>query len=394
LNHLFLLSCVFVSVLSSSGQDLARCPYPLPEDIEPCICTVDHLYRMILTCDLNEEFTEERFQKITLAFDYNNNIYSFDIDMSSRVHWRFYPQLDQSNLGQLNITYFSLRNAHLVGSLFGEGAFSGSVGSITNITIEDVYVYGLSVDLGTHALHSACSSLKSLKIERVSQLSNTTLALSPKLVEVSFKKASFPILPSSLFSAQNVPNIQSITVDFSGNNIVRIEEDSFNDLLSLKSLTITKSDIEELPRIVSNSPNLTDFSMTNGNLEIIEENAFSGVPSLTQLTLSGNRNLNHTGLGSSLHFIVDPDAKISLKNTNVRNLDEFVFKPLVETFLSTESATGYVDMESVGLDCACDVKWLILDLPIAISYFHNARCVDGSDLADVDPILLEMLCPP
>merc|ERR1719450_1451005 len=282
---------------------------------------------MILTCDLQQEFTQESFQKITTAFDYNNNIYSFDIDLSVYLQYKFHSQLDETNLGQLNITYFSFRNAELTTNLFGEGAFSGSVGSITNITIERLNTnFNANVDLGAHVLHPACSTLKSLKIEQVSQLSSTTLALSPKLEEVSFKLASFPILPSSLFSAENVPNIHSITVGVSGNlnlqtdafkdlerlteleisaskieiiqsyafnnlpsltslelsdiNIVRIEEDAFKDLHSLQSLMITSSDIEELPRIFSNSPNLTEFSLTRSKLKMIEENAFSGVPSL------------------------------------------------------------------------------------------------------------------
>jgi len=542
----------FLYVASSLGLDLPQCPYPLGEDIEPCVCNVDQEFRMILTCTFNHDFTEESFQKITEAFDYNNNIFSFDIDIDNYNNNNyFYPQLDETNLGKLNITHFSLRNAQLQTNLFGEGAFSGSTGSITNITIESVLTgENATIDLGSHVLHPACPTLEYLNIEHVSQLSSTTLTLSPKLQEISFKRASFPILPSSLFSSQNVPNIQSITVgvsddlnlqtdafkdleklttlelsatkieviqsyafnnlpalkylEVSGINIASIEEDAFKDLISLESIEITGSDMELLPRICSNSPRLTKFSITKSKLKMIEENAFLGIPSLKELYLESNHelsgfslhnmenvteirlnydedlafvnisnlprltslglydnklsqvnlhnlpgltkltihkndehtslaffvsncsnldsidasdnnlvhlflqnvdaltslnlyynsHLNHTGLGSSLHSIIDPDAVISLRRTNVRNLDEFVFRPLLETFISAESSSGYIDMDDVSLDCGCDVKWLIMEFHFQTSYFKNARCMDGGLLADVDPILLEMMCPP
>ena len=124
----------FLYVGFSFGLDLPLCPYPLGEDIEPCVCNVDQVYRMILTCHFSNDFTEESFQKISEAFDYNNNIFSLDIDLSG--YYYFYPQLDKTNLGTLNITHFSLRNAKLETNLFGEGAFLGSAGSITNIPIE------------------------------------------------------------------------------------------------------------------------------------------------------------------------------------------------------------------------------------------------------------------
>jgi len=571
------LLITFLYAASSLGLDLPQCPYPLGEDIEPCVCNVDQEFRMILTCNLNIDFTEESFQKITEAFDYNNNIFSFDIEIhdSYNNNHYFYPQLDETNLGKLNITHFSLRKARLETNLFGEGAFSGSTGSITNITIESVLTgENATIDLGSHVLHPACPTLEYLNIEHVSQLSSTTLTLSPKLQEISFKQASFPILPSSLFSSQNVPNIQSITVgvsddlnlqtdafkdlekltnldlsaadlnlqtdafkdleklttlelsatkieviqsyafnnlpalkylEVSGINIVSIEEDAFKDLDSLESIEITGSDMEHLPRIFSNSPSLTKVSITKSKLEMIEENAFFGVPSLeelyldsnhelsgfslhnmenvtkislnhdydlafvnisnlprlttlglydnhklsqvnlhdlpalaelridkddqhtslalsvsncsnlasidssennvvqlslqnvdalTSLNLYSNSHLNHTGLGSSLRSIIDPDAVISLRRTYVRNLDEFVFRPLLETFVSAESSSGYIDMKDVNLDCGCDVKWLIMEFHFQTSYFKNARCMDGGLLADVDPILLEMMCPP
>merc|ERR550519_1599158 len=71
-----------------------------------------------------------------------------------------------------------------------------------------------------------------------------------------------------------------------------IEEDAFKDLTSLMAFEISESDIEELPRIISNSPRLTSFSITNSQLALIRENAFSGVPSLEELNLSHNEKLS------------------------------------------------------------------------------------------------------
>merc|ERR1712013_127448 len=402
---------ILLYVESSFGLDLPLCPYPLAEDIEPCVCQVDEEYRMILTCHFRGHFMQESFQNITGAFDYNNNIFSFDINLNYNA---FYPQLDKTNLGKLNITHFSLRDFYLDKNLFGEGAFSGSAGSITNITILSS---GAQIDLTNNVLHPACPTLKYLNIEHAYGLSSTVLTLSPKLEEISFTQGPFQGLPPSLFSSQIVPNVQSITVGVLENgvlniqtdtfknlekltnleiptNILNVEEDSFKDLLSLEAIEISRSSMENLPRIFTNSPSLTSFYITKSRLKRIEENAFSGVPSLKILCLDDNQNLNHQGLGSSLHFIADPDAVISLRNTNVRNLDEFVFRPLLELFISAESSAGYIDMAGVSLDCGCDVKWIIMDSRFKTSYFKYAMCTGGGYLADVDPILLEMMCPP
>ena len=537
---LFFFSLLYFRGISTSG--LPRCPYPLAEDVEPCICTVDEQYRMVLTCKFNTDFTEESFQKITDAFDCNREIYAFEIDLDSFYDHSFYPQLNKENLGKLNITNFSLKNAVLKQQLFGEGAFEGSVGSISNITVEGMKSANVntSIDLGTHVLHSACPTLQSLKLESVSQLSSTTLTWSPRLVEVSLKQATFPILPSSMFSTENVPNIKSIEIgvldtlnlqtdafrdlesltnleisatkidiiqsyafnnlpnlkslEMKGINIVRIEEDAFKNLTSLESFEISNSEIKELPRIFSNSQELRTFSLTNSQIEILDANAFDGIlsveelnlndnhellefhlanmknltkinlsggyklatvdisgmprlnslslessfvlslvrldhlPALTTLAISknreeislsidisncenletvasrsnnlvslslhnvnvlanlnlqGNNHLNHTGLGTSLHSIINPDTKISLRYTNVRNLDESVFRPLLETFTSAEDSSGYVDMYYVSLDCGCDVKWIIEDFHFQTKYFVNAVCVDGQFLANV-----------
>jgi len=522
---------IFLSTGNTSASGLPRCPYPLAEFIEPCICELDENYRMILSCLFEDDFAEESFNRVVDAFDYNNHIYSFTIDLYQyNYNYIFYPQLNAANLGKLNITNFSLKNAKISDNLFGEGLFDGSTGSIQNITLERIQTASQtdgSINLGSHVLHPACPTLQSLKLERVVQLSSTSLIHSPNLEVVSLTNSMFPIIPSSLFTPENVPGVRSIAIgvqedlslqtdafrdlssltsleiyatnidiiqsyslsnlprleslQLSNINIVRIEEDAFEDLTSLKALVITGSDIEELPRIFSNSPSLTDFSLTNSKLLNIDEKAFSGVPSLENLILNGNTklrklnlsnfknlttinllnnkltdvsldnlprlptltinsknnealsvnisncqnlirldlensnllsldllnvealksldleyntNLNHTGLGSSLYSIIQPEAQIRLRRTNVRSLDEFLFRPLLETFTSAESSTGYFEMYEVPLDCGCDVKWIIEEFDIQKRFFSNAKCVDGSSLYNVDPNLLDMMCPP
>merc|ERR1719369_1465575 len=117
---------------------------------------------MILTCDLSNSFTEEDFEKVVTAFDYNNEIYQFDINLRGSNSY-FYPQLNSTNLGRLNITYFSLDlnlNGRIQQSLIGEGAFTGSVGSIRNITVENINSYSEGmIELHSHVLHPACETL-------------------------------------------------------------------------------------------------------------------------------------------------------------------------------------------------------------------------------------------
>ena len=95
----------------------------------------------------------------------------------------FRPQLNAENLGKLNVTHFKLTNARsLQANLFAIGAFAGSVGSIESITIRNVDgVNGGLIDLGSLFLHFACPTLKSLNLDRVEQLSSTSLTISPKL---------------------------------------------------------------------------------------------------------------------------------------------------------------------------------------------------------------------
>ena len=76
---------------------------------------------MVLTCSLQDDFTEESFNRVIQAFDYSNEIYRFVISLDYR-YYNFYPQLKAENLGKLNMTHFTLQNAKIQNSLFGEGA--------------------------------------------------------------------------------------------------------------------------------------------------------------------------------------------------------------------------------------------------------------------------------
>jgi hypothetical protein len=235
--------CLLYSVPVAALQ-LPRCPYPLVEDIEPCICEVDEQYRKILTClDFQRDFTEDRFDRIVKAFDYNNEIYSvfIDLDAGPNYHYKFHPQLNETNLGKLNITNFSLKHVEISENLFGTGAFSGSAGSITNITIQQTYGSGGSIDLGSQGLQPASQTLQSLKLERVSALSSTTFTASSFLEEVSLKISMFPSVPSSLFGAENVPNILSIALGVKNN--MNIATNSFQDLKGLTHLELSANEL-------------------------------------------------------------------------------------------------------------------------------------------------------
>ena len=154
-----------------------------------------------------------------------------------------------------------------------------------------------------------------------------------------------------------------------------------DNLPSMTNLSVMKDNQEtSLSITISNCHNLMSLSLSRNNLANL---ALTEVDALLTLDLEYNQNLNHTGLGTSLHSIMKSDAEINLRGTNVRNLDEFVFRPLLEIFTSAEISFGYIDVQNVYLDCGCDVKWIIEDFHFQTDLFKNAKCTDGTSLVDV-----------
>ena len=136
---------------------------------------------------------------------------------------------------------------------------------------------------------------------------------------------------------------------------------------------------------ISNCTNLaTLYSYSNNLVSLSLHNVDALAELYTQYTVQSKPQPHWSWWGGlGLHAIVNSGAKISLRHTHVMNLDEFVFRPLLETFTSAESSSGYVDMEYVNLDCGCDVKWIIEDFHFQTKYFLHAKCLDGTALADV-----------
>jgi len=433
---------ILISIISSSvfpALGLPVCPYPLAEDIYPCVCNVDEEFRLLLTCEISQTFYQKDLDRIANAFDYNNNIFQLDIHSNYQYTEVFDAQLNSSNIGKLNITNFSLVKTQIRSKLFGEGAFDGSFGSIQNITIADNYLYHGSINFGANVFPSACLTLKYLTLGQMSELSPSSFINAPNLEDIVLSDMTIDRIPEFVFSA--MPNIKTITIestkltgidpnaffdlgnletvnintpsldlidteafhslpnlkalDFGSANIKNIEKEAFKDLRSLSSLSITHSEITRLDRIFSNLEQLMSFSLQNSHLVNISEDAFDGVPNLNYLDLTHNSGLHHDGIGASLHGLADPYVKIILNNTQVKSLNEFVFRPLVETFAFDEDSSGFIAVDQVTLNCGCDVKWLLDDFPLNIDVFMSARCVGGgSGLGDVDPELLKVMCPP
>jgi hypothetical protein len=187
----------------------------LAENIEPGICkVVGENMEMTLNGHLTNSVSE--------AFDYNNQLNKFKMQGPTNKDSLSYPLLTFHNLGKLNITHFTLENVRIsILDIFEEGAFVGSTGSIKSITLQGIK--DGTVDLTTKLLYPACPTLRSLKLEQVSQLSSTSFSQSPSLHEVTFQKSLFRSIPSHLFA--NTPNIQTISI--SAQESLTIERDAF-----------------------------------------------------------------------------------------------------------------------------------------------------------------------
>eukprot|EP00091_Calanus_sinicus_P014369 TRINITY_DN31877_c0_g1_i1.p1 TRINITY_DN31877_c0_g1~~TRINITY_DN31877_c0_g1_i1.p1 ORF type:complete len:306 (+),score=56.64 TRINITY_DN31877_c0_g1_i1:40-918(+) len=247
---------------------------------------------------------------------------------------------------------FSLTDSKL--SVINENAFTGVPALIQ-----------LDLSANNELLELEISNMKSLttvRLNRCSKLSDINISEMPELTGLGLSTLS---AISSVY-LENLPSLISLT----------IQRNSQNTALAMN---------------ISNCPNLNTLQASTTNLVSL---ALDNVDALTDMDLTSNSNLRHTGLNTSLHSILNSEAHISLRGTKVMNLDEFVFRPLIETFTSVDSSSGYIDMRYVDLDCGCDVKWIIEDFHFQTDFFANARCVDGTYLADVDPILLDMMCPP
>jgi len=331
---------------------LSRCPFPLPEMIQPCECFADQNYKVSLICDLQEDLTEEIWAKVTgslvcteidsLVVNLNNNSWKADFGAST--------------FGLLDVKDVIISNASLIEGNIEDRAFD-SASKLSNFVIEESAITG--------ANHISGNSFSKLRHLQTVNLGN-----------------NFANLRSSSFS-----NLTKLTtLEFSPDTLQTIEEGALSNLPSLKKLDLSHQLLKDLPKnFVSQSPNLTDIDLSYNALENLHDESFSGIGGLSHLDLSHNQ-LAFVGL--IFEDLDGQDLVVDLSNNSISFLPETSFKPFIE-----KKRKGFVNLSNNELLCGCEIQWLLTSNLMWNDLFKNASCGKDIPLEEVDGVLLDKMCP-
>merc|ERR1711892_1293929 len=213
--------------------NMRTCPFPWPEDVDPCSCKVNEKFQVFLTCDLQQNMDTELLERISTAFGCRREVFKFNINMNG------YDWDDWELLGNFQLTYFNLVNFTLAGSYLHSAAFS-NLSSLTSISI------GLDVlSIGKQAFYN----LPSLKI-------------------LDLKRSTINGISNEAFC--NLPQLTDL--DLSNLNLKYIGPDAFHNIPGMKELNLKGNDIRT-----------------------IGEGIISGIPFFVNLDLSGNKKLTNIG---------------------------------------------------------------------------------------------------
>ena len=111
-------------------------------------------------------------------------------------------------------------------------------------------------------------------------------------------------------------------------------------------------------------------------------------------------------LGNNIATLNNKELVVDLSNNNMRFMLESEWRPYIETRKSTGHCVLQVPETLLScslplwyyqgnpLSCSCDMRW-ILSLNYQWSpLFRGADCQDGRKLTEVEPQLLDSMCPP
>ncbi len=137
-------------------------------------------------------------------------------------------------------------------------------------------------------------------------------------------------------------------------------------------------------------PILESFISWESKIETIEAGFFYNASNLKSVYLIENQitSIDLTGLG--------PNTRVSLENNFITELTEANYRPFVENVINTPGASGSIGMYGNchwnWLKCACDLKWLVVELDAA-HVFSGAYCEGCIPLENVYPEAINEQCP-
>ncbi|XP_050687429.1 oplophorus-luciferin 2-monooxygenase non-catalytic subunit-like [Eriocheir sinensis] len=183
------------------------------------------------------------------------------------------------------------------------------------------------------------------------------------------------------------------------NKLTAYPFESVGSLTSIYKLEITYTLIDTLTH-VGPAPNLTQVTVSNGQVSTIESGAVADLPRLSRLDLHDNplTALPDGSLSASTSepWVVYLDgcqisdispgafsgslpAGVFLNGNQMTDIPEATFRPLLEN-LQTQDAAGalthYIDLSNNPLECGCGVQWITQD-PALQPYLKNAVCTNG-----------------
>jgi len=308
--------------------------------------------------DRNEE---DQISKLHKAFQCNNEIFSFDINLNGNA-WN--KDISSENVGKFKMSYFRLSNySYITGDVY-PGAFSRSQESLVGVKIQrnkdrpvDSYYRWNGIETGAFSdLHV----LTSLTIDE-----------------------GFRTIAPESFS--NLPNLKELTLrGFSD----RIQKRTFYNMKNLKEIKLERSEFWSIEtKAFEQLPSLEHLDLSHLGIKTLENDAFYDLPELTSLDLSGNNNLEYIG---TVLETASANIYVNLTMTKITTISETSFKVFFENILKN-NGDGRIDMER--LRCSCDIKWLLVSKMDVSRILNNIKCPDGKYIKEVDLEFLERLCP-
>jgi len=369
LRRFFLLLLPALSINCSSfpvlDPDNARvCPYPWPEDIYPCICQTNEKFQVFLTCNMEKDVDkphrneEDQISKLHQAFQCNNEIFSFEINLNGHK-WNI--DISSENVGKFKMSYFSLINYSSIYGFVQPGAFSLSQESLVGVKIQSSRGgYHWSRNSINTGAFSDLHSLTSLTIDQgFKEIRSESFTNLPNLKELTLSGFSCSIPKRAFYNMENLKQIK-----LEGSRISSIETKAFEHLPSLEHLDLSYLGIRTLKN---------DF--------------FYNLPKLTSLDLSGNKYLEYIGTALENASV---NIYVNLTKTDITTISETSFKVFFENVLQN-NGEARIDMEWVR--CLCDIKWLLISKMDVSLILKNIKCPDGKYINEVDLDFLERLCP-
>ena len=117
---------------SNDYSKLEECPFPSNDQVAPCKCYGDSLFRIHLICELDSDVDQSLLEKISKLFNCSP-IYLLDFNLNGH-QWR--TDFLAKYFGNLVLTKLHVRNASSITGHLETGVFRSSAGSLTEFVME------------------------------------------------------------------------------------------------------------------------------------------------------------------------------------------------------------------------------------------------------------------